>query len=69
MSLQWTILCVGVIVSYAASGIWFIINYGTFFFQLAGISKPFQSSILSTMMGFISVLIGMFLTQKVFGRG
>jgi sugar porter (SP) family MFS transporter len=66
--LRRTLLCVGAIVSHAASGIWFIISYGTFFFQMAGIKKPFQTSILSTMMGFIGVLVGMFLMQKVFGR-
>jgi sugar porter (SP) family MFS transporter len=68
MDLRRTLLCVGAIVSHAASGIWFIISYGTFFFQMAGIKKPFQTSILSTMMGFIGVLVGMFLMQKVFGR-
>lgn len=66
--LRRTLLCVGAIVSHAASGIWFIISYGTFFFQMAGIKKPFQTSILSTMMGFIGVLVGMFFMQKVFGR-
>jgi Sugar (and other) transporter len=66
--LRRTLLCVGAIVSHAASGIWFIISYRTFFFQMAGIKKPFQTSILSIMMGFIGVLVGMFLMQKVFGR-
>ncbi|KAL1970126.1 hypothetical protein VTN77DRAFT_6531 [Rasamsonia byssochlamydoides] len=66
--LRRTVLCVGAIVSHAASGIWFIISYGTFFFQVAGINKPFQMSILSTMMGLIGVPVGMFLTQKVLGR-
>jgi MFS family permease len=66
--LRRTLLCVGAIVSHAASGIWFTISYGTFFFRMAGIKKPFQTSILSTMMGFVDVLFGMFLMQKVFGR-
>lgn len=66
--LRRTLLCVGAIVSHAASGVWFIISYGTFFYEMAGIKKPFQTSILSTMMGFIGVLVGMFLMQKIFGR-
>jgi sugar porter (SP) family MFS transporter len=66
--LRRTLLCVLAIGSHAASGIWFIISYGTFFFQMADIANPFQASILSTVMGFIGVLCGMFLMQKVFGR-
>lgn len=66
--LRRTLLCVLAIASHAASGIWFIISYGTFFFQMANIANPFQASILSTLMGFIGVLCGMFLMQKAFGR-
>jgi hypothetical protein len=66
--LRRTLLCVGTIVTHAASGIWFIISYGTFFYQQAGLDKPFQMSILATLMGFLGVPIGMFLTLKVFGR-
>jgi sugar porter (SP) family MFS transporter len=66
--LRRTLLCVLAIASHAASGIWFIISYGTFFFQMADIANPFQASILSTVMGFIGVLCGMFLMQKAFGR-
>ena len=66
--LRRTLLCVLAIASHAASGIWFIISYGTFFFEMADIANPFQASILSTLMGFIGVLCGMFLMQKAFGR-
>jgi sugar porter (SP) family MFS transporter len=66
--LRRTLLCVLAIASHAASGIWFIISYGTFFFQMADIANPFQASILSNVMGFIGVLCGMFLMQKAFGR-
>lgn len=66
--LRRTLLCVIAIASHAASGVWFIISYGTFFFQQAKLANPFQASILSNVMGFVGVLCGMFLTQKVFGR-
>ncbi|KAH8808626.1 MFS transporter [Xylogone sp. PMI_703] len=66
--LRRTLLCVIAIASHAASGIWFIISYGTFFFQMADIANPFQASILSNVMGLVGAVFGMFLTQKVFGR-
>ncbi|RFU31066.1 hypothetical protein B7463_g5294, partial [Scytalidium lignicola] len=66
--LRRTFLCVIAIASHAASGIWFIISYGTFFFQVANIANPFQASILSNVMGFAGVLVGMYLTQNLFGR-
>lgn len=63
-----TIISVGVVVSHAATGLWFILSFGTFFFQAAGIKKPFEASILGTVMGLIGVLVGLVLTQKAFGR-
>ena len=67
-NLRRTIISVGIIVCHASSGVWFIISYGTFFFQAAGIPKPFEASILGTVMGLAGVLVGLFLTQKIFGR-
>lgn len=67
-NLRRTIISVGVVVSHAATGLWFILSYGTYFFQAAGIPKPFEASIIGTVMGFIGVCVGMVLTQKVFGR-
>lgn len=67
-NLRRTIISVGAVVSHAATGLWFILSYGTYFFQAAGIPKPFEASIIGTVMGFIGVCIGMVLTQKVFGR-
>ena len=66
--LQRTIICVGAVVAHAATGLWFILSFGTFFFQSAGLDKPFVASILGTVLGFTGALIGLFLTQKIFGR-
>ncbi|OAP55200.1 hypothetical protein AYL99_10900 [Fonsecaea erecta] len=63
-----TILAAGAIVSHAASGVWFTISYSTFFYQMAGIDKPFQATILQNCLGLIGAMCGMFLMHKVFGR-
>ncbi|KAF2094095.1 MFS transporter [Rhizodiscina lignyota] len=67
-NLRRTIISVGVVVSHAATGLWFILSFGTFFFQAAGLKKPFEASVLGTVMGLIGVLVGLPLTQRVFGR-
>lgn len=63
-----TILAAGAIASHAASGVWFTISYSTFFYQQAGISKPFQATIMQNCLGLAGALCGMFLMHKVFGR-
>ncbi|OCT46105.1 putative sugar transporter [Cladophialophora carrionii] len=63
-----TILAAGAIASHAASGIWFTISYSTFFYQMAGIEKPFQATIMQNCLGLVGALCGMFLMHKVFGR-
>ncbi|OAL34555.1 hypothetical protein AYO20_06185 [Fonsecaea nubica] len=63
-----TILAAGAIASHAASGVWFTISYSTFFYQMAGIDKPFQATILQNCLGLIGAMCGMFLMHKVFGR-
>ncbi|KIW56339.1 hypothetical protein PV05_05005 [Exophiala xenobiotica] len=63
-----TIICLGTILSHAGAGLWLIIGYGTFFFQIAGIDKPFQASIISTCGSFAGVLVGLYFTTKVIGR-
>ncbi|EXJ53617.1 uncharacterized protein A1O5_13184 [Cladophialophora psammophila CBS 110553] len=66
--LRRTILAAGAIASHAASGVWFTISYSTFFYQMAGIDKPFQATILQNCLGLIGAMCGMFLMHKVFGR-
>ncbi|EHY55066.1 hypothetical protein HRR83_005679 [Exophiala dermatitidis] len=66
--LRRTIICFGTILSHAGAGLWLIIGYGTFFFQIAGIDKPFQASIISTCGSFAGVLVGLYFTTKVIGR-
>ncbi|KAL6241888.1 hypothetical protein RBB50_011133 [Rhinocladiella similis] len=66
--LRRTILSAGAIASHAASGVWFTISYGTFFYQMAGIKNPFQTTIIQNCMGLFGALCGMFLMHKVFGR-
>ncbi|KAJ9613280.1 hypothetical protein H2200_003222 [Cladophialophora chaetospira] len=66
--LRRTIICLGTIMSHSGAGLWLIIGYGTFFFQIAGVDKPFQASIISTCGSFAGVLIGLYFTTKVIGR-
>ncbi|ETI20925.1 hypothetical protein G647_07268 [Cladophialophora carrionii CBS 160.54] len=63
-----TIICLGTVMSHSAAGLWLIIGYGTFFFQIAGVDKPFEASIISTCGSFAGVLIGLYFTTKVIGR-
>ncbi|KAJ5624987.1 hypothetical protein N7510_001296 [Penicillium lagena] len=67
-NLRRTAIAVGVVVSHAATGLWFILSFGTYFFQAAGLDKPFEASVLGNVLGLIGALIGLILTQKVFGR-
>lgn len=67
-NLRRTAISVGAVVCHAATGLWFILSFGTYFFQAAGLNKPFVASILGTVLGFAGALVGMFLTLKVFGR-
>lgn len=52
---------------HAASGINFVVGYGTFFFQIAGQSKPFIDNIIVQACGFV-MAIGSIFTSRVFGR-
>jgi hypothetical protein len=63
-----TIICLGTVMSHSGAGLWLIIGYGTFFFQIAGVNKPFEASIISTCGSFAGVLIGLYFTTKVIGR-
>jgi len=65
--LRRTTISVGVIASHTATGLWFIVSYGTYF-EVVGIPKPFESSIIGTGMGFVGVCIDLVLTRKIFGH-
>jgi MFS family permease len=66
--LRRTVLAAGAIASHAASGVWFTISYSTFFYQMAGIQKPFQTTILQNCLGLVGALCGMVLMHKFLGR-
>ncbi|KAF2470708.1 MFS transporter [Lindgomyces ingoldianus] len=66
--LRRTMICFAVILSHSSSGVWLVIGYGTFFFQMAGVDKPFLATILKSFMGFLGVCLGMSLSYKVIGR-
>ncbi|KAH8647097.1 general substrate transporter [Ilyonectria robusta] len=63
-----TILCYALIACQAASGIWFLIGYNTYFYSVTGVAKPFQYSIMNTCLGFIGVNFGMFAIRNLVGR-
>ncbi|KAF2689657.1 MFS transporter [Lentithecium fluviatile CBS 122367] len=66
--LRRTLICFGVILSHSSSGIWLIIGYGTFFFQMAGVDKPFTATILKSLMGLLGVLLSIVLNYRTIGR-
>ncbi|KAF2190562.1 MFS transporter [Zopfia rhizophila CBS 207.26] len=68
IDLRRTIICFAVILSHSSSGVWLVIGYGTFFFQMAGVDKPFLATILKSLMGFFGVCLGMALCYKTIGR-
>ncbi|KAF2206063.1 putative transporter [Delitschia confertaspora ATCC 74209] len=66
--LRRTLLCYGVIACQTASGIWFTISYGTYFFAIAGITKAFEYSIMQTCFSFLGSIVGMYAIQHLVGR-
>ncbi|SPO02645.1 related to transporter (major facilitator superfamily) [Cephalotrichum gorgonifer] len=66
--LRRTLICFGVILTHSSSGLWLIIAYGTFFFQMAGVEKPFLTTIVKSVSGLVGVCVGIFLAQKFMGR-
>jgi hypothetical protein len=66
--LRRTVLCFAVILSHTSSGVWLIVGYGTFFFQMAGVKQPFLATVLKSVCGLFGVCCGIFLTQKLLGR-
>ncbi|EMC96383.1 hypothetical protein BAUCODRAFT_473149 [Baudoinia panamericana UAMH 10762] len=56
-NLRRTMLAVGAVNTQAASGAMFMIAYGTYFFQIAGIGKPFQNSVILVTVGVVAIII------------
>lgn len=52
----------------AGSGSWFPIAYATYFFQIAGVTKAFEFSIMNTCLGFFGINCGMFAIRHLVGR-
>ncbi|KAF2639753.1 MFS transporter [Massarina eburnea CBS 473.64] len=67
-NLRRTLICFGVILSHSSSGLWLIIGYGTFFFQQAGVDKPFVATILKSVLGLAGVLTSIVLNYRIIGR-
>lgn len=66
--LRRTLLCYAMVASQTASGIWFVIGYGTYFLTLAGITKAFDYAIMNMCLGFFGVHCGILLMKKLMGR-
>lgn len=62
-----TILAVAAVNTQAASGAMYMIAYGTYFFQMAGVGKPFEMSIVLVCVGVIAVIINTLIITR-FGR-
>ncbi|KAG8625853.1 hypothetical protein KVT40_006254 [Elsinoe batatas] len=62
-----TIVSVAAINTQAASGAMFIIAYGTYFFQMANVGKPFENAVILTSIGVFAILVNSAVVTK-FGR-
>jgi len=66
-NLRRTLLCTACATFHAASGINFLVGYGTFFFQIAGTAKPFINTIILQSCGFATALASVPIA-RTFGR-
>ncbi|KAF2017480.1 putative transporter [Aaosphaeria arxii CBS 175.79] len=66
--LRRTLLCYGMIACQTASGVWFLIAYATYYYTIAGVTKPFEYSILQSCIAFIGVNVGMYAIKHWVGR-
>ncbi|KAF2750941.1 maltose permease MAL61 [Sporormia fimetaria CBS 119925] len=66
--LRRTLLCYGMIACQTASGVWFFIAYQTYFFTIAGVTKPFDYTIMNACLGFVGVNMGIYLMKRIAGR-
>lgn len=52
-----TILAVAAVNTQAASGAMFMIAYGTYFFEMAGVGAPFENACILTGLGVLAILV------------
>lgn len=62
-----TMLAVGAVNTQAASGAMFMIAYGTYFFEMAGVGKPFENSVALVTVGVVAIIINTFVITR-YGR-
>jgi len=62
-----TLLSVGAVSLQGASGAMFMLIYGTYFFSMAGISKPFLDSVILSVVGLVIITVA-FVYVRYFGR-
>ncbi|KAK3620600.1 hypothetical protein LTR56_023313 [Elasticomyces elasticus] len=66
-NLRRTMLAVGAVNTQAAPGAMFMIAYGTYFFAMAGVGKPFENSVALVAVGVIAIIINTCVITR-FGR-
>lgn len=62
-----TLLAVGAVNTQAASGAMFMIAYGTYFFEMAGVGKPFENAVVLVTVGVVAIIINTCVITR-FGR-
>ncbi|GAB7354614.1 hypothetical protein MBLNU459_g5052t1 [Dothideomycetes sp. NU459] len=62
-----TILAVAAVNCQAASGAMFMIAYGTYFFEMAGVGSPFQNSCILVAVGVVAIIVNTCIITR-FGR-
>ncbi|KAI1391846.1 general substrate transporter [Hypoxylon trugodes] len=67
-NLRRTMLCLAIVVSRAASGVWVFLSYGTYFFQQAGVDDVFKVGIYTMTVQLVGVVAGLYCAYRVWGR-
>ncbi|KAI1102458.1 general substrate transporter [Jackrogersella minutella] len=67
-NLRRTLLCLAVVASRAASGVWLFLSYGTYFYQQAGVHDVFKMNVYTMVVQLVGIAAGLHCGYKVFGR-
>ncbi|KAH9897106.1 general substrate transporter [Xylariomycetidae sp. FL2044] len=67
-NLRRTVICVGVVLSRASSGVWVFVSYGTYFYQQAGVQDVFKIGIYSMIAQLVGVSAALYCAYKVWDR-
>lgn len=62
-----TMLAVGGVSTQAACGVFFMLAYGTYFFEMANVGSPFENSCILVSVGVLAIIINVFLIAN-YGR-